>query len=61
MAQVRNFLGLPKGAAPTPREVHLGLEMDYGASLTAEDVAHLRSVYARDSERLADLTGIRFG
>lgn len=61
LAQVRAFLGLPKGAAPAPREVHVGREMDYSAELTPDDVAHLRLVYARDAERLADLTGIAFG
>jgi hypothetical protein len=61
LRQVRAFLGLPKGAAPAPREVHVGHEMDYGADLGAEDIAHLRAVYARDAERLVDLTGVRFG
>jgi hypothetical protein len=60
LAGVRHFLGLPNGAAPTPRDVHVGREMDYGADLTAQDIAHLRTVYARDAERLADLTGVRF-
>ncbi len=61
LAQVRRFLGLAKGAAPVPRDVHVGREMDYGAGLADADVAHLRRVYARDAERLADLTGVRFG
>ena len=61
LAEVRRFLGLPQGSAPTSREVHVGLDMDYGSSLTAADVSHLRGIYARDAERLADLTGIRFG
>ncbi|HXA39815.1 MAG TPA: sulfotransferase domain-containing protein [Phenylobacterium sp.] len=61
LARVRGFLGLPPGAAPAPRDVHVGREMDYGSQLTAEDVAHLRAVYARDAARLADLTGLRFG
>jgi len=61
LAQVRRFLGLAPGPAPTPRESNLGLEMDYGSTLTADDVGYLRSVYARDQQRLADLTGLRFG
>ena len=61
LADVRAFLGLPKGVRPVAREAHVGREMDYGADLTAQDIAHLRAVYARDAARLADLTGIRFG
>jgi hypothetical protein len=61
VAKLRGFLGLPPAAAPAPREVHVGRQMDYGSRLTDEDVAHLRAVYARDAERLADLTGVRFG
>ncbi|HEY3948961.1 sulfotransferase [Phenylobacterium sp.] len=61
LGRVRRFLGLPDGAAPRPREVHMAREMDYGSELTTADVAHLRAVYARDAERLADLTGVRFG
>jgi hypothetical protein len=61
LARVRSFLGLATGAAPARREVHVGQEMDYGSELTAADVAHLREIYARDQQRLADLTGLRFG
>lgn len=61
LAKVRGFLGLAAGAAPRPREANVGREMDYGAELSAADVAHLRAVYARDLERLVDLTGVRFG
>ncbi|THD58904.1 sulfotransferase domain-containing protein [Phenylobacterium sp.] len=60
LAEVRRFLGLPPGPAPSAREANVGREMDYGSALTAADVAHLRGVYARDAERLADLTGLRF-
>jgi Sulfotransferase domain len=60
LSRVRAFLGLPRGAAARPREAHVGREMDYGSALTADDVAYLEGVYARDLERLADLTGIRF-
>jgi Sulfotransferase domain len=59
--RARGFLGLPAGAAPAPREANVGREMDYGAALTSADIAHLRAVYARDAERLAELTGLRFG
>jgi Sulfotransferase domain len=61
LAQVRGFLGLSPGETPQRREVHVGRDMDYGSELTAQDVAHLRAIYARDAARLADLTGIRFG
>ncbi|WP_296595325.1 sulfotransferase domain-containing protein [Phenylobacterium sp.] len=61
LGQVRTFLGLPAGATPTPREVHVGREMDYPSELTLADIEHLRSVYAADAERLAALTGLRFG
>jgi hypothetical protein len=60
LSRVRAFLGLAQAAAPAPREVHVGREMDYGSALTAADIAYLREVYARDLERLADLTGLRF-
>jgi hypothetical protein len=61
LAKTRRFLGLPPGAAPRAREANVGREMDYGSQLTAADVAYLHGVYARDLERLADLTGVRFG
>ena len=61
LARVRDFLGLARATAPAPREANVGRQMDYGSELTAADVAHLRGVYARDLERLADLTGVRFG
>ena len=60
LARVRGFLGLGPGPAAAAREVHVGRDMDYGSELTPVDVAHLRGVYARDAERLADLTGVRF-
>jgi hypothetical protein len=61
LAEVRSFLGLPKGKAPKPREAHVGREMAYPSELTAEDVGFLRALYARDQARLADLTGHSFG
>jgi hypothetical protein len=60
LARVRTFLELPEGAAPHPRRVHVGREMDYGSSLTPEDDAFLRGVYAPDQARLKALTGIDF-
>lgn len=60
LLQVRGFLGLAPGRPPVAREIHVGREMDYGSDLTAADVDHLRRIYARDAERLADLTGVRF-
>jgi hypothetical protein len=35
--------------------------MDYGSELTEADMQFLRQVYARDQDRLAALTGIRYG
>jgi hypothetical protein len=61
LAEVRRFLGLPPAPAPAAREVHVGREMDYPSELTPADVEHLRRVYAPDAERLAALSGIRFG
>lgn len=61
LARVRAFLGLSPGVAPAAIEANVGREMDYGSEFTAADVAYLRGVYARDLERLADLTGVRFG
>lgn len=60
LAQVRAFLGLPRAATPAAREVHVGQDIAYPSKLEAADVEHLRRTYARDAERLADLTGIRF-
>lgn len=60
LSRTRGFLGLPTGAAPSPREVHVGREMDYPSVLTSDDIDHLRRVYASDADRLAALTGVRF-
>ncbi|MBW8812017.1 MAG: sulfotransferase domain-containing protein [Caulobacterales bacterium] len=60
LGQVRAFLGLPPAPTPPVREVHVGQAIDYPSLLTADDIDHLRGVYAADSERLAALTGIRF-
>jgi hypothetical protein len=61
LGAVRGFLRLGEGAPPRPRSVHVGRDMDYGSELTAQDVAHLRTLYARDQDRLEALTGVRFG
>lgn len=61
LARVSAFLGVAALAAAQPRESHVGREMDYGAEPTEEDTAYLRGVYAKDAERLATLTGVRFG
>lgn len=61
LARVRGFLGLPPGAPPIAREVHVGRDMAYPSELTAADIDHLRQVYARDAERLMALTGVCFG
>jgi hypothetical protein len=60
LGQVREFLGLAPGAPPPPRESHVGQEMDYGSELTPEDVELLRGLYARDQQRLFELTGLAF-
>lgn len=60
LAAVRSFLGLAPAPAPAPREVHVAQDMDYGSELTPEDVAFLRQLYARDQQRLFELTGLRF-
>ena len=57
LGEVRRFLGLAPKPAPAPREVHMGTT---GGSLSEADAAFLRQVYAKDAERLADLTGVRF-
>ncbi|MBU1378757.1 MAG: sulfotransferase domain-containing protein [Alphaproteobacteria bacterium] len=61
LAQVRALLGLPPAAAPLGRDVHVGREMAYPSDLTTTDIDHLRQVYAADADRLAALTGVRFG
>lgn len=61
MGEVRALLGLGPAAAPEPREVHVGAKMAYPSELTAADIDYLRQVYALDAERLAALTGVRFG
>ena len=60
LGRIRSYLGLPDGAAPTPRRVHVGREMDYGGALTSEDAGLLRALYAADQVRLNALTGIDF-
>ena len=58
LGQVNDFLSLAPPPAAVPRAVHVGREMDYGEALSADDVAWLRRVYARDMARLLTLTGI---
>ena len=60
LARVQRFLDLTPGAAPAPRESHVGREMDYGAEITSEDTAFLRGLYARDAARLWELAGVGF-
>lgn len=49
----------PNTVEPPPDNAPAPSEEAY--DLTPEDVAHLRQVYARDQDRLAVLTGLRFG
>lgn len=60
LAAARAFIGAPDAPSPEPREVHVGQDIDYGSRLTPEDVAFLRSLYARDMARLRALTGVGF-
>ena len=60
LGAVRGFLGLPPAPPPAPREVHVGRQMTYPSTLTPEDIAYLRGVYAADNRRLAALTGLDF-
>lgn len=60
LGAVRRFLGLPEMAAPDHRDVHVGRDIDYGSELTPQDVAWLRSVYARDQARLKALAGFDY-
>ncbi|HVI32375.1 sulfotransferase domain-containing protein [Phenylobacterium sp.] len=60
LSQVRAFIGAPEGPPPRPRDVHVGREMAYPSTLTAEDVAFLRRLYARDMARLRELTGVDY-
>lgn len=57
---VCGFLGVEAPAAARPRRVHEAQTMAYPSSLTAEDTAFLRALYAADARRLEALTGIRF-
>lgn len=57
LAQVSGFLGVPAPGPVAAREAHVGQEME---GLEAVDIAHLRQVYARDQDRLFDLTGLRY-
>jgi hypothetical protein len=57
LSKILIFLGIASRANPRPRRVHVGRDMDYGASLTQEDVAFLRGLYAADQARLAALMG----
>jgi hypothetical protein len=59
LGKVRAHIGAPTGQAPEPREVHVGREIDYPSELTAEDVAFLRGVYAKDQMRLREWVGPR--
>jgi len=58
--RVRRFLGLAEAPALLRREVHVGQDIDYGAEPTAEDIAWLRQVYARDQARLKSLVGFAY-
>lgn len=56
--QVGRFLGGPKRGPVDHRDVHVGQEI--GGALSAADIEYLRNIYAEDTVRLIDLTGINF-
>ena len=60
LAAARRFLQLPPAPAPAPRDVHVGRQIDYGVELTAEDIAFLRRLYARDQARLKTRAGFAY-
>jgi hypothetical protein len=60
LGEVRRFLGLAEAPDPAAREIHVGLDIDYGSDLTAADVEHLRDLFARDQARLQALVGFSY-
>lgn len=61
LAATYGFLAMAAPQGPvSPREVHVARAMDYGSTLTEDDAAYLRSLYADDQDRLEVLTGLRF-
>jgi hypothetical protein len=54
LGRIADFLGAPAPPPVKSRRIHVGREF---AGLTAEDVAYLRTLYARDTARLKALTG----
>lgn len=58
LGRVADFLGIPRSGAVEHRDVHVGREV--GGPLAADDATYLRSLYALDMERLANLTDISF-
>lgn len=59
LCEVNRFLGAAPPGTVQHRDVHVG--RDVGSTLTEEDTAYLRHIYAPDQDRLEALTGIRFG
>jgi hypothetical protein len=57
LGRVNALLGAPPPGQVRHRDVHVGREME---GLDPADVAFLRDLYARDMQRLADLTGVVF-
>ena len=60
LSRVRSFLALAAAAAAQARQVHVGRAMDYGSELTADDIGHLRRIYADDQARMKALAGFDF-
>lgn len=62
LADLSAFLGAPPPEPVRPKLVHVAPDIDYaGSALTAEEVGHLREVYAGDDALLGRLTGVTFG
>jgi hypothetical protein len=59
LGRICRFIGAPEPAGPvTPRVERPGIEMDYGASMTAADVEWLRGLYRDDIQTFAALSGL---
>jgi hypothetical protein len=59
LGRIAAFLGAEPPAGPVaPRRELEARPIDYGQAITADDVAHLRGIYADDTRRFAMLSGL---
>jgi hypothetical protein len=59
LTRICGFLGIAPPQGPVARRRDLvAKDIDYGSTLTAEDVAYLRGIYADDVRRFAMLSGL---